>query len=74
MANGEIDSRARLLDVLLTKVAEDVYPSSTMLDIIERLLKPDDVDAYAAVLMDKISDEIYPSTSIMRRLLTLTEP
>ncbi len=73
MANSGTDSRARLLDVLLTKVAEDAYPSSTMLDFVERILEPDDVDAYVAVLLDKIEGETYPSVSIMRRLLALTE-
>lgn len=74
MDNGRNDARARLLDVLLTKVAEDSYPSSTMLDRIEQLLQPDDVEAYAAVLMDKVAEENYPSMSIIQRLVTLTEP
>jgi len=73
MANGA-DSRARLLDLLLEKVAEDLYPSSTMMDYIEELLLPDDVDAYAAVLMDKIREDAYPSVSMMHRLVSLTEP
>jgi hypothetical protein len=73
MAQGnDIDSRARLLDVLLEKVAEDAYPSSTMLNLIEQLLEPDDVAAYAEVLMQKIRDENYPSVSVMRRLVQLT--
>jgi len=73
MANGA-DSRARLLDLLLEKVAEDLYPSGTMMDYIEELLLPDDVDAYATVLMEKIRDEAYPSVPMMRRLVALTEP
>ena len=75
MANvGGGDSRERLLGVLLDKVAEDLYPSNTMLDMIERLLQPDDVGVYAAVLMEKIADEMYPSMPLVRRLVTLTEP
>jgi hypothetical protein len=72
-ANDGSAARARLLDVLLTKVAEDLYPSSTLLDFVEKTLEPDDVDACAAVLIDKIADETYPSVSIMRRLVALTE-
>ena len=72
MAEGNNDSRARLLDLLLEKVAEDAYPSSTMLDFIEELLEPDDVPAYAEILMQKVRDEVYPSVSIMRRLVGVT--
>ena len=36
--------RSRTLQLLLDKVHADTYPSSTMLDIVERLLSPDDVD------------------------------
>lgn len=66
------DSRAWLLDLLLDKVAEDTFPSTTMLDFIEQLLEPDDVPAYAAVLMRKIQDEKYPSMPMMSRLVELT--
>jgi hypothetical protein len=75
MANrDDIDARARLVDLLLEKVAEDLYPSSTMMDFLEELLLPDEVPAYAAVLMEKMRDETYPSVSMMRRLVSLLEP
>jgi hypothetical protein len=73
MANGDGgDARARLLSVLLDKVAQDAYPSSTMMDMIEQLLAPDDVEAYAAILCEKIADDQYPSTSLIRRVLSLS--
>lgn len=73
MANGGgEDARERLLGVLLDKVAQDLYPSSTMLDVIEKLLEPDEIDAYAAILCEKIADEMYPSTSMINRLVALT--
>lgn len=62
-------TRQQLLDVLLAKVDADKYPSSTMLDLVEQLLTPDDEEAYVDVLMSKISDETYPSLSLVRRLL-----
>lgn len=74
MADNGTDTRAQLLDLLLEKVAEDVYPSTTMMNLIEELLLPDDVPAYAAVLMDKIRDDAYPSVPMMQRLVALTEP
>lgn len=68
----DTDSRAWLLDLLLDKVAEDRFPSTTMLDLIEQIMEPDDVPAYAAVLMQKIRDEAYPSVPMMSRLVELT--
>jgi hypothetical protein len=72
MAEDDSEARKRLLGVLLDKVAQDQYPSNTMLDYIEEILQPDEVDAYAAVLLEKIADETYPSTSMIRRLVDLT--
>ena len=72
--NDGTDSRARLVDVLLKKIAEDPFPSITMMDLIEELLLPDEVPAYAAVLMDKINDERFPSVSMMRRVADLAAP
>lgn len=74
MADNGTDSRASLLDLLLEKVAEDAYPSGVMMDIVEELLLPDEVPAYAAVLMEKIREDTYPSIPMMRRLLALVEP
>jgi hypothetical protein len=71
---GGMDTRARLVDLLLEKIAEDQYPSETMMDLVEQLLLPDDVPAYAAVLMDKVRGDMYPSVSMMKRLVDLTEP
>jgi hypothetical protein len=74
MAEDGSDARHRLLGVLLDKVAQDTYPSSTMLDYIEEILEPEDVDAYAAVLLEKVADETYPSVSMLRRLINVTAP
>lgn len=61
------DSRAELLKVLMGKVAEDPYPSTTMLDLIEEIVTPDDVPAYAELLMDKIRQDRFPSLALMNR-------
>jgi hypothetical protein len=63
--------REQLLDLLLGKVDEDRFPSSTMMDIIEQLVTPEDAPRYAEVLMSKISDDTYPSMSLIRRVLAL---
>lgn len=66
------DVRAQLLEVLLTKVGEDNYPSTTMLNMIEQLLKPDDVPVYAELLLEKIRSENYPSIPMLARLRGLS--
>ncbi|WP_432476099.1 hypothetical protein [Nocardioides sp. GXQ0305] len=63
--------RTRTLNLLLDKVHADTYPSTTMLDIIEQLLGPDEVGDYAEVLMAKIENENYPSYGLVRRLIAL---
>jgi hypothetical protein len=63
--------REQVLDLLLSKVEEETYPSASTLDLIEQLLTPDDKPAYAEVLMTKIRADTYPSTSMMSRLVAL---
>jgi hypothetical protein len=76
MANngGGGEARERLLGVLLDKVSQDLYPSNTMLDMIELLLEPDELDVYATILVEKIADDTYPSMPLIRRLVGLTGP
>jgi hypothetical protein len=57
--------------LLLQNIASDRYPSVTMMDLVEELLTPDDVPAYAAILLDKVQTETYPSLAILRRLMAL---
>lgn len=72
MANGNgFDTRAQVLDLLLEKVADDTYPSETMLDLIEEIARPEDIPAYAAILMTKVAGDTYPSISMLRRLVAL---
>ena len=65
------DTRQQLLQLLLEKVTADTYPSATMLDLIEELLTPDDVQSYSEMLLEKIRNDNYPSFSLMDRLRAL---
>ena len=65
------DVRRELLGLLLTKVAEDRYPSATMMDLIEQLMGPDERVIYVQVLLDKIRQDRMPSIPMMRRVLAL---
>lgn len=64
--------RARLLKSLMRKVADDTYPSVTMMDTIEELLRPDEVADYADVLLSHVENDTYPSTAMIDRLRDLT--
>jgi hypothetical protein len=74
MANNgkDIDIRGALIDLLLQKIASDGNPSVTMMNLVEELLAPDDIPAYAAVLIDKVQTDRYRSLAMIRRLLALT--
>lgn len=75
MADDDVteEVRRRTLQLMLDKVHADTYPSTTMLDICERLLgSPDDVADYAEVLLAKIESENYPSYGLVRRLIAFT--
>ena len=64
-------SRRELFEALMAKIDEDVYPSSTMLDMIESLLTSDDVPAYSESLMTRIRNDNFPSISLMQRVQNL---
>ena len=65
------DARAELVATLLEKVSNDQYPSSTMLDLIEELLTPEEEPAYVVFLQDRIRSERYPSIPLLKRLTAL---
>jgi len=71
--NGEgVDVRGEMVDLLLEKIASDRNPSVTMMNMVEELLAPDDIPAYAVVLLlDKVKTDRYPSYSILRQLIAL---
>jgi hypothetical protein len=65
-------ARAAVVDMLLDKVAEDRFPSSTLMDKVEAMLAPDEIPAYVAVLMSKVREDKLPSISMINRLVNLT--
>jgi hypothetical protein len=68
------DARAELVATLMEKVRDDPYPSSTMLDLVEELLTPDEEPTYVVLLQDKIRRERFPSVSLLKRLTRLVAP
>jgi hypothetical protein len=71
MANNGGDARTMLLRALMTKVGNDTYPSTTMLDTIEELLTEDELDDYVALLVSRIADDQFPSIPMINRIRDL---
>jgi hypothetical protein len=65
------DARAELVATLLDKINNDQYPSTTMLDLVEELLTPEETPAYVVFLQDRIRSERYPSIPLLKRLSDL---
>jgi hypothetical protein len=67
------DTRRELVELLLGKIEADPYPSITMLRLVEELLTPEEVQAYADILMDKAQSENFPSIPMLARVRTVIE-
>jgi hypothetical protein len=68
------DARAELVATLLEKVKNDHYPSTTMLNLIEQLLTPEEQPAYVVFLQDRLRSDQYPSIPMLNRLTRLVSP
>ena len=72
MPKDEYDfARVRLLRTLLDKVAEENYPSATMMDTIEEIMLPQELPVYAELLMRHVEEDTYPSIDMINRLRNL---
>jgi hypothetical protein len=73
MANGDV--RAQIHDafygLLIDRIGQDRYPSSTMMDLVEQGMSEEQLGAYADVLLDKIASDRFPSMDMLRRLSRL---
>ena len=63
------DLHSRIFELLLEKVRQDPYPSTTHLAMLEGMIQgEDEVDAYTGALMDKAGADSFPSLDHLRRL------
>jgi hypothetical protein len=62
-----------LAQLLLGKIRQDNYPSTTDMDLLEELIPPDMVRDYVNVLLEKTLSSRWPSISILRRLQRVTQ-
>jgi hypothetical protein len=72
MAKDAYDyARVQLLRVLLEKVAEENYPSATIMDTIEELMLPQELPVYSEILLENIESSRFPSIDMINRLRNL---
>lgn len=72
MAKDAYDyARVRLLRVLMDKVAEENYPSATIMDTIEELMLPQELPVYAELLIQNVEASEFPSIDMINRLRNL---
>ena len=54
--------------LLMEKVRADRYPSTTHMEILERVLPPQLLPDYFEVLLEKVANDRWPSPPMMRRI------
>jgi hypothetical protein len=64
---NRIESSAVFAGLLLKRIRDDRYPSSTEMDLIEQVIPPQLLPRYVEVLLDKIAQDNRPSISMMHR-------
>ena len=62
------EAQGWLVEMLLEKVRNDPYPSSTQLSIIEEVIPRELVPDYLDVLIDKAGQDDFPSIPMLRRI------
>jgi len=65
--------RDELVKALMEKVWNDPHPSVDMLDKIEKLLDPLELQEYAEMLLNRIRRDNYPSWDMIYRVHNLAE-
>ena len=69
---NRMEARAVIAGLLLKRVRDDRYPSSTDMDLIEQVIPPQLLSRYVEVLLDKIARDERPSISMLHRLDRVT--
>ena len=73
MATDQVVIRDELGKALMEKVWSDPHPSVDMLDKIEKLLDPLELQEYAEMLLNRVRRDNYPSWDMIYRLHNLAE-
>jgi hypothetical protein len=65
-------AREALVDLLIGKIRRDIFPSPTMLDMVESQITVEQLPEYLDLLIRRIDDASYPSMDMIKRVITLT--
>jgi hypothetical protein len=65
--------RTALARLLLQRVQQDTYPSSTHLGMLEETLPPSMYGDYLSMLLSKIAADQWPSVSMLARVKRFSE-
>jgi hypothetical protein len=71
--NTNAEYRAKYLRLLMERVRQDHYPSTTHMDLIERALPPQSIPVYLDILLEKVAADGQPSISMLKRIGMLVE-
>jgi hypothetical protein len=63
--------RDRYVQLLVDHIVDDQYPSNNQMNIVESLLRPDQMDIYLTALFEKVEEVRYPSVEMMARIQRL---
>jgi hypothetical protein len=73
MAEASVEYRAKYLRILMERVRDDMYPSTTHMNLIERSLPAQWIPDYLDILFEKVENDANPSTTMMQRIAGLVE-
>jgi len=65
---NSLESRVALAGILLEKVRNERYPSSTQMTMIEQVLPPQLLSRYVEVLLEKVAQDERPSIPMLQRI------
>jgi hypothetical protein len=67
------EAQTALARVLIEKIRQDPYPSSTQMTILEQTIPPPLMRDYLNVLLEKVLRDSAPSIPMLRRIQRVTE-
>jgi hypothetical protein len=71
--NDRLEAQIAVANLLLQKIRQDKYPSSTQMDLLEQVIPRQLFRDYLNVLMEKVLIDNWPSNSLIRRLIKVVE-
>jgi hypothetical protein len=71
--NDRLEAQTALANLLLQKIRQDKYPSSTQMDLLEQFIPRQLIRDYLNVLMEKVLLDNFPSIDMLRRLSRIVQ-